>query len=195
MTQHDNGSDEGYQLADIPEGSETQAPDDNLRRTFINLSEKTRRASVDGLNQLLVDTIMIRDMYKKHHWQLSGPTFYQLHLLFDEHFEAQTEFVDEIAERVQILGGIALGMPNDVAKMTQIDHPPAGREEPNVQITRLLNAHKTILANAHELAETAAENGDAATEDMVVGQIIAGNEMQAWFIAEHLVPTHLQADK
>ena len=182
----DDGSDEGYQLADLARAEETQSADDALRLTYIALSEDVRQASVDGLNQLLVDTIMLRDLYKKHHWQLSGPTFYQLHLLFDQHYETQADLVDALAERVQILGGVAIGMPDQVAELTHVQHPPVGREDPDVQITRLLGAHKVILGFAQEFAATVSENGDTGTEDLVVSQLIVENEKQAWFIAEHL---------
>ena len=182
----DDAPEDGYQLADLSRAEETQGADDGLRETYIALSECVRQRSVDGLNQLLVDTIMLRDLYKKHHWQLSGPTFYQLHLLFDEHYETQAELVDALAERVQILGGVAIGMPDQVADLTHIDHPPRGREEPEVQITRLLGAHRTILGFAQEFAAVVSENGDTGTEDLVVSQLIVENEKQAWFIAEHL---------
>ena len=56
-----------------------------------SLAEKVCRESVDNLNQLLADTMTLRDLYKKHHWQLAGPTFYQLRLLFDKHYEQQNE--------------------------------------------------------------------------------------------------------
>jgi starvation-inducible DNA-binding protein len=56
---------------------------------------------VEHLNQLLADTITLRELYKKHHWQVAGPTFYQLHLLFDRHAERQDELVDAIAERTR----------------------------------------------------------------------------------------------
>src|SRR6516162_5222905 len=81
----------------------------------IALAEDVRRASADNLNQLLADTMTLRDLYKKHHWQVSGPTFYQLHLLFDKHFGEQGELVDLIAERIMILGGVSIAMAADVA--------------------------------------------------------------------------------
>src|SRR5207245_9008867 len=98
-------------------------------------------ASADNLNQLLADTITLRDLYKKHHWQVSGPTFYQLHLLFDKHFNEQSELVDLIAERIMMLGGVSIAMSADVAEMTLIPRPPKGREEVPAKIYRLLHAH------------------------------------------------------
>jgi starvation-inducible DNA-binding protein len=155
------------------------------------LDEKVRAASVEALNQLLSDTITLRDMYKKHHWQVSGPTFYSLHLLFDKHYEEQTELVDKIAERVQMLGGVAIAMAHDVAETTKIERPPRGREEVPVQLSRLLDAHEQILAETRQFANDAAARGDDGTNDLLVSDIIRTHEMQVWFVAEHLVDTPL----
>ncbi len=151
------------------------------------LSEEVRLESTRNLNQVLADTMMIRDMYKKHHWQLSGPTFYQLHLLFDAHYEKQVKLTDKLAERVQALGGVSLAMPQDVAEQTRVERPPIGREEVPVQLSRLLEAHELILKEAHEFAKTADDAGDDGTNDLLVSDIIRANEAQVWFLAEHLV--------
>jgi starvation-inducible DNA-binding protein len=153
----------------------------------IALNEGARRQSVDGLNQLLADTITLRDLYKKHHWQVSGATFYQLHLLFDKHFEKQSELVDEIAERIMMLGGLSIAMAPDVAETTLIPRPPKGREEVPVQISRLLHAHEIVLKEARALARHASEAGDDGTNDLLVSAVIRDNEMQVWFLAEHVV--------
>ena len=153
----------------------------------IALAEETRRASIDNLNQLLADTITLRDLYKKHHWQVSGPTFYQLHLLFDKHFGTQNELVDLIAERIMVLGGVSIAMSADVAETTLVPRPPKGREEVPVQISRLLHAHEIVLKEARTMARQAAEQGDDGTNDLLVSNVIRTNEMQVWFVAEHLV--------
>ena len=153
----------------------------------IALAEDTRRASADNLNQLLADTITLRDLYKKHHWQVSGPTFYQLHLLFDKHFGEQNELVDQIAERIMLLGGVSIAMSADVAETTLIPRPPKGREEVPVQISRLLHAHEIVLKEARAMAQKAAEEGDDGTNDLLVSSVIRTNELQVWFVAEHLV--------
>src|SRR5438552_11095407 len=121
----------------------------------IALAEDTRRASATNLNQLLADTMTLRDLYKKHHWQVSGPTFYQLHLLFDKHFNEQSELVDLIAERIMTLGGVSVAMSADVAEMTMVPRPPKGREEVPVQISRLLHAHEIVLKEARAMARQA----------------------------------------
>jgi starvation-inducible DNA-binding protein len=158
-----------------------------LTRLPIALDEAVRRASAEILNQTLADTMTLRDLYKKHHWQVSGPTFYQLHLLFDKHYEEQSELVDLIAERIQSLGGISLAMGADVAEESRIPRPPRGREEVPVQISRLLEAHELILQQARDGAQRSDKAGDDGTNDLLVSNIIRTNEMQVWFLAEHLV--------
>jgi starvation-inducible DNA-binding protein len=153
----------------------------------IALTEDTRRGSVENLNQLLADTMTLRDLYKKHHWQVAGPTFYQLHLLFDKHFGEQSELVDTIAERIMMLGGISVAMSHDVAEMTKIPRPPKGREEVPAQISRLLQAHEIVLKEARAMARQAAADEDDGTNDVLVSNVIRTNEIQVWFVAEHVV--------
>lgn len=153
----------------------------------LELDEPTRLEMTERLNQLLADSITLRDLYKKSHWQVSGPTFYQLHLLYDKHFSEQVEIVDTIAERVQLLGGVTLAMAADIAETTQIERPPRGREEVPVQISRLLDAHQVIIRQCRELAERASKLGDEGTNDLAVSDVLRTNELQAWFLSEHLV--------
>ncbi|MBT2559205.1 DNA starvation/stationary phase protection protein [Hymenobacter sp. ISL-91] len=161
------------------------------QRLPIGLDEKTRQQSVNQLNQLLADTMTLRDMYKKHHWQVVGPTFYQLHLLYDKHYEEQSTIVDTIAERIQILGGVAIAMAHDVAELTTIPRTPRDREEAPIQVSRLLEAHQIILKNCHEYAKQADEAGDDGTNDVVVSDVMRANELQVWFVSEHVVDTQL----
>src|SRR5215467_4649631 len=153
----------------------------------LELEETVRLEMTEQLNQLLADTMTLRDLYKKSHWQVAGPTFYQLHLLFDKHFDEQVEIVDTIAERIQLLGGISLAMAADVAETTRIERPPRGREEVPVQISRLLDAHQIIVEHCRKLAGRADELGDDGTNDMVISDVLRTNELQIWFLSEHLV--------
>jgi len=158
-----------------------------VARLPIALDASICAASVDNLNQVLADTKTLADMYKKHHWQVSGPSFYQLHLLFDKHFKEQTDMVDALAERIQSLGGVSVAMAHDVAEMTLIPRLPRGREAVPAQISRLLHAHEIILKEARAMARQAAEGGDDGTNDLLVSDVIRTNEMQVWFLGEHLV--------
>jgi starvation-inducible DNA-binding protein len=153
----------------------------------LELEEPVRLEMTEQLNQLLADTMTLRDLYKKSHWQVAGPTFYQLHLLYDKHYEEQAELVDTIAERIQLLGGISLAMAADIAETTQIERPPRDREEVPVQLSRLLDAHQIIIGQSRELARRASELGDDGTNDLVVSDVIRTNELQVWFLSEHLV--------
>jgi starvation-inducible DNA-binding protein len=153
----------------------------------IGLSEDARREVTGRLNILLADTASLRDLYKKSHWHVSGPTFYQLHLLFDKHFEQQVELVDGLAERIQMLGGVSIAMAHDIAETTRLQRPPKGREEVPVMISRLLEAHSIILEDARKLAKKASDLGDEGTNDLLISDVVRTNEMQVWFISEHLV--------
>ena len=166
-------------------------PYGKIAKLSIALDESTCAESVENLNQVLADTITLRDLYKKHHWQVAGHTFYQLHLLFDKHYEEQNELVDTIAERIQLLGGISLAMAADIAETTIIPRPPRGREEVPVQISRLLEAHESILKEAHTMSKKAVDAGDDGTNDLLVSDVIRTNELQVWFISEHLVDVPL----
>jgi starvation-inducible DNA-binding protein len=161
-------------------------------RTFpVALSAETRRFSCDLLNQVLADTQILYALYKKHHWLMRGATFYQLHLLLDKHAGEQLELIDKLAERIQTLGGIAVGDPRHVAEITRIPRAPNGVEEVPAMLSRLLEAHEIILGEAHEFAALAQERGDDGTNDLLVSDVIRTGEMQAWFLAEHLVDTPL----
>jgi starvation-inducible DNA-binding protein len=166
-------------------------PYGHLVRMPIALSEVVCKESVDNLNQLLADTMTLRDLYKKHHWQVAGPTFYPLHLLFDKHHEEQDALVDAIAERIQLLGGVSVAMAHDVADMSLIPRAPKGREAVPVQVSRLLHAHEIVLKEARTMARLASQGGDEGTNDLIVSGVIRRNELQVWFVAEHAVDAPL----
>jgi starvation-inducible DNA-binding protein len=157
-----------------------------LAPSRLGLHEAVRAKSVAALNRLLAHTMALRDLYKKAHWQTSGPSFYELHLLFDKHYGEQVELMDALAERVQTLGGVALALAHDVAEETRIARAPRGRESAADQLRRLLDAHEIILDEARPLAHEAAERGDDGTNDVIVSEVVRTNELQSWFVAEHL---------
>lgn len=157
----------------------------------IGLSHDVRLYSCQRLNRMLADTQILYSLYKKHHWLMRGATFYQLHLLLDKHAEEQIELIDKIAERVQTLGGVAVGDPRHVAEITRIPRAPDGCEEVPAMLSRLLEAHEMILNDAHNAAAKVAEQGDDGTNDLIVSEVIRTGELQAWFLAEHLVDTPL----
>ncbi|MEW2353687.1 DNA starvation/stationary phase protection protein [Spirillospora sp. NPDC029432] len=162
-----------------------------VRMFPLGLSFDARMYSCQRLNQILADSQILYSLYKKHHWLMRGPTFYQLHLLLDKHAEEQVQLVDTIAERVQTLGGVAVGDPRHVAEITVIPRPPDGAEEVPAMLSRLIAGHETILVAAHDAAARAQDMGDDGTNDLLVSEVIRTHELQTWFLIEHLVDTPL----
>ncbi len=162
-----------------------------LRTLPIGLPDEARRASCETLNEILADSMVLYSMYKKHHWLVAGPTFYQLHLLFDKHAEEQNEIIDALAERVQSLGGIAVGDPRHAAELTSIPRPPDGAEEVAVMIDRTLRAHETVIAKVREAIESTEESKDWGTNDLLMGDVLRTHELQVWFLSEHVVDVPL----
>jgi starvation-inducible DNA-binding protein len=162
-----------------------------VRQFPVALSAETRAYSCQRLNRILADTQILYALYKKHHWLMRGPTFYQLHLLLDKHAGEQLEIIDALAERVQTLGGIAVGDPRHAAEITAVPRPPNGAEEVPAMLSRLLAAHEIVLAATHDAAAEVQARGDDGTNDLLVSEVIRTGELEAWFLAEHLVDTPL----
>ena len=162
-----------------------------LRQLPIALSAEARTESCQLLNEILADTTVLYALYKKAHWNVAGPTFYQLHLLFDKHAEEQLELVDMLAERVQMLGGISVGDPRHAAELTTIDRPPDGAEEVPVVLDRLLDAHETIIEKVRAGLDATEESKDLGSNDLLMGDVLRRHEMQVWFISEHVVDVPL----
>ncbi len=158
-----------------------------LRQVPIALAAQARTKSAQLINEILADTTILYALYKKHHWLVAGPTFYQLHLLFDKHAEEQAELIDELAERVQMVGGIAVGDPRHAAELTTIPRPPDGAEPVPVMIDRLLQAHEIIIEKVREGIKATEESEDWGTNDLLMGDVLRRHELQVWFLSEHLV--------
>jgi starvation-inducible DNA-binding protein len=161
----------------------------------IGLARNARAECVALLNQILADTMTLRDLYEKHHWQTSGSTFYQLHLMFDTHHDEQEALIDAVAERIQTLGGVSIAMAADVSETTALVRPPRDREEPAQQLARLVDAHERVLYSVRAAARRASALGDDGTNDLLVSEVIRTNEKQAWFVQELLVTNDVNAQE
>ena len=166
-----------------------------VRLLPIALSAEARTESSQLLNHILADTTILYALYKKHHWLVAGPTFYQLHLLFDKHAGEQLELVDLVAERVQSLGGIAVGDPRHGAELTCIERPPDGAETVPVMISRLLEAHEAIIGEVREAIDKTEKSGDWGSNDILMSDVLRRNELQVWFLSSHLVEEPLVDEK
>jgi starvation-inducible DNA-binding protein len=160
-----------------------------LRYMPIALGEDARAESVHLVNGILADSIILYNLYKKHHWLMRGHTFYQLHLLLDKHAEEQLALIDLMGERVQTLGGVAVADPRHVAEITTVERPPNGAEEVPVMLSRLIDAHEIVIQKIRVAIERTDESKDWGTNDLLMSDVLRKNEIQAWFIAEHLVDT------
>ena len=187
-----NGSSRGSATKLSPEPRLARLGDEvqrfgSLRLLPIALSSSARSESCRLLNEILADSMILYALYKKHHWLVAGPTFYQLHLLFDKHAEEQTELIDLLAERVQSLGGIAVGDPRHAAELTTIDRPPDGAEDVPAMIHRLLDAHETVIEKVRAAIDKTEKSSDWGSNDLLMGDVLRRHELQVWFIAEHVV--------
>ena len=165
-----------------------------VRLLPIALSATSRTVSCQLLNVILADTMILYALYKKHHWLVSGPTFYQLHLLFDKHADEQLELIDLLAERVQSLGGIAVGDPRHAAELTTIERPPNGAEDVPAMIHRLLDAHETILEKVRDGIDKTEKLGDWGSNDILMSDVLRRHELQVWFVSSHVVDLPLVED-
>jgi starvation-inducible DNA-binding protein len=164
---------------------------DQLRAMPLGLPGDARAEIAALLNKVLSDTRVLHHLYKKSHWLMRGATFYQLHLLMDKHASEQDELVDALAERVQTLGAVAVGDPRHVAELTSVPRPPDGAEEVPAMLSRLLEAHELVIEQVRDAARRADALGDDGSNDLLVSELLRSNELQAWFLAEHLVDTPL----
>jgi starvation-inducible DNA-binding protein len=162
-----------------------------LRLLPIALSAEARGGSCQLLNGILADTMILHALYKKHHWLVAGPTFYQLHLLFDKHADEQLELVDLLAERVQSLGGIAVGDPRHAAELTSIERPPNGAEDVPAMIHRLLDAHEVVIDKVRSAIDKTEASKDWGSNDLLMSDVLRRHEIQVWFVAEHAVDSPL----
>jgi starvation-inducible DNA-binding protein len=161
-----------------------------LRSIALGNEDRTKSCAV--LNEIIADSQILYALYKKCHWLMRGPTFYQLHLLLDKHAGEQNVLIDAMAERVQQLGGVAIGDPPHVAEMTTIPRPPDGAESVSSMLSRLLEAHEIVLQKVRKAIEKTDKGEDAGSNDLLVSQVLRTNETHVWYITEHLVKTPLE---
>ena len=156
-----------------------------MHPTRNDLPEATRKAIVDMLNGELANAIDLSLQAKQAHWNVRGPDFYQLHLLFDKVYEATQEFVDLIAERATSLGGVAEGAAEVVTKRTTLPRYPltikGGREHVDA-LSKSLAAFAKIARRAIDQAD---ELRDKDTADLFT-EISREVDKQLWFVEAHL---------
>ncbi|WP_428409855.1 Dps family protein [Hyphococcus sp.] len=147
----------------------------------IGIEENARNAVADALNATLADTYSLYMKTHAYHWNVTGPQFQTLHVMFEEQYREMWAALDEIAERVRALGVFAPTSGKQFAELSGIDNADSKPPRAEEMIKRLLSDHETLIKRARKGLETAEEAGDAASADLLTVRIQT-HEKTAWML-------------
>jgi len=152
----------------------------------IGIKSKDSASVALSLNQLLADEHVLYIKTRNAHWNVEGPDFHSMHLYFESQYEALAEIIDEIAERIRVLGHYASAKLSEYLELTHLTEQSA---EPNTSegfIRSLLNDHETIIIHFREnINYFMNELNDAGTSDFITG-LMEKHEKMAWMLRSHL---------
>lgn len=157
-------------------------------RTFetgIGLAASVRKDVIAQLNQHLADTLDLYTQTKQAHWNVKGPQFYSLHLLFDEHAAHAVEWIDLLAERVVMLGGYANGTARMAAASSTLPEFPTDITSGLDYVSALVERWSTYANAIRDGIDTTDKAGDATTADLLT-EISRQADMDLWFQQAHL---------
>lgn len=146
----------------------------------IGIPDASRKEISDGLSHFLADTYSLYLKTHNYHWNVTGPMFQTLHLMFEQHYNELALAVDSIAERIRALGYYAPGTYAQYAKLTKIkeeDSIPTAHD----MIKNLVHAHETVAKTARSIFPAAEKGNDEATLDLLT-QRIQLHEKTAWML-------------
>lgn len=150
----------------------------------IGIDEKTREEIGEGLSRLLADTYSLYLQTHNFHWNVTGPFFQQLHLLFEEHYTELATAVDDIAERIRALGVLAPGTYQEFAELSSIKEVK-GDISAEEMLERLVDSHETVVRVARKVLETAQKADDESSASLVGDRLVV-HEKTAWMLRSHL---------
>lgn len=150
----------------------------------IGIDEKSREEIGQGLSRLLADTYTLYLQTHNFHWNVTGPFFQQLHVLFEEHYTELAVAVDDIAERIRALGILAPGTYKKLAELTSIEEVE-GNISAEDMIARLVDSHETVVRTARKVLQTAQEADDESSASLVGDRLVV-HEKTAWMLRSHL---------
>ncbi len=156
-----------------------------MHATRNDLPAATREKVIALLSQNLADTIDLGLQAKQAHWNVKGPSFIALHKLFDDVAEEAEDGIDEIAERITALGGIADGTVQTVAKRTRVAAYPTDISKGLDHVAKLADALAAVGKNARAAIDESDKLGDKDTADLFTG-ISRGLDKMLWFVEAHL---------
>ena len=154
--------------------------------TRIDIKSRLRDSMASLLNLQLADTLDLYTQVKQAHWNVKGANFIALHELFDKLAEDLEGPVDDIAERITALGGVARGTARVAARESRLPEFPLDRVEGSSAVALLADRYATLAASTRAALETASQEGDADTSDLFTG-ISRGLDKALWFLEAHLM--------
>lgn len=165
-----------------------------MRKLNIGLSEEQRKGVVDLLNRDVSDAYLLLIKTKKFHWDVVGPQFRSLHQIWEEHYEALTENIDSMAERVRALGGFPIGTAKgfleNASIKEQTDHIPLATE----MVAQLVDDHEQVIRNMREHIDKCSEDfHDEGTADFLTG-LMEQHEEMAWMLRSFIEGESLKSD-
>ena len=152
----------------------------------IGINDKNLKGSVALLNTCLADAQTLYTKLRKYHWNVKGDNFMELHKLFETHYDQMAEAIDDIAERVSQLGGMAIGTSMEFAKHSSLKESPGKNPANNMDMVKeLLEDHETIIRSLREGIDKADEEfKDAGTADFLT-ELLQGHEKMAWTLRRY----------
>jgi starvation-inducible DNA-binding protein len=160
-------------------------------KTNLGLSEQQRRTSINVLNGAIASASILLIKIKKFHWDVVGPQFMTLHKLFDEHYETVAAYVDEIAERTRMLGGVPLGTAAGFLESSIVKEHPGEVANATHAVTTLLCDHELIVVALRAGIRLCTE--DAGTADFLT-KLLQGHEKSAWMLRSFLEGQSVKSD-
>jgi starvation-inducible DNA-binding protein len=141
-------------------------------------------AVVDGLSRLLADTYTLYLKTQNYHWNVTGPMFPTLHALFEAQYRELALAVDQVAERIRVLGARAPASYGEFARCSSI-HEDDDRPDATEMIRRLAEGHEAVILTAASVGRALEATDDAPSADLVT-QRIAAHEAAAWMLRSTL---------
>jgi starvation-inducible DNA-binding protein len=153
--------------------------------THINLSQDDRQALIELLNHRLADTADLYSQVKQAHWNVKGLDFFQLHELFDTLAAELFPFIDEIAERVTALGGVALGTSRMAGANSSLPEYPLSAHDGPAHLNALVERYGIYTTAIRKAIDESDDLNDKSTADLFTG-VSRVADKQLWFLEAHI---------
>ncbi|MEG4205618.1 Dps family protein [Microcoleus sp. Pol7_A1] len=165
-----------------------------MRKLNIGLSDEQRAGVIELLNHDLADAYLLLIKTKKYHWDVVGPQFRSLHQLWEEHYQALTENIDAMAERVRTLGGYPIGTAEGFLKYGSIKEHMGDLPLATEMVSRLVDDHELVIRNLRQHVEQCGEEfNDDGTADFLTG-LMEQHEQMAWMLRSFIEGESLAPD-